>query len=119
MTFVSKAPLVALAALLLLGGCSPMPRAEPIYIGPDGKPRAETAAEWQARQPAARETALRPGTARLQIGASRSEVQAHPEWGNPVRLNTTVTSSGTREQWVYRYGRYLYLENGRVVAMEY
>jgi hypothetical protein len=30
----------------------------------------------------------------------------------------TETASGTREQWVYDHRRYLYFENGRLVAIQ-
>lgn len=114
---------VAVLLIALLNGCGAMPRErarpEPIYLGPDGKPRTETAAEWQARQPAPREQATRPGTPALQIGASRYEAENHPDWGRPIKVNTTVNSGGSTEQWVYRYNRYLYLRNGRVFSMDY
>jgi len=38
-------------------------------------------------------------------------------WGRPESINRTETRYGTREQWVYGGGRYLYLENGRVTAI--
>lgn len=38
-------------------------------------------------------------------------------WGKPQSVNSTTTSNGTREQWVYSSG-YLYVENGRVVAIQ-
>lgn len=38
-------------------------------------------------------------------------------WGQPESRNRTETRHGTREQWVYGGGQYLYLENGRVTAI--
>ncbi len=38
-------------------------------------------------------------------------------WGKPSRRNTTITTSGTREQWVY-YHQYLYFENGVLVTIQ-
>lgn len=38
-------------------------------------------------------------------------------WGRPETINRTVTRNGTREQWVFGVGRYVYLENGRVTAV--
>ena len=39
-------------------------------------------------------------------------------WGPPVRRNTTVVATGKMEQWVYDIGRYVYLENGKVTAVQ-
>lgn len=39
-------------------------------------------------------------------------------WGNPQRKNSTTTSSGTSEQWVYGNGRYVYLSSGIVTAIQ-
>jgi hypothetical protein len=36
----------------------------------------------------------------------------------PKHVNSTETSSGTREQWVYGDGDYLYFEGGHLVAMQ-
>lgn len=33
-------------------------------------------------------------------------------FGDPEKINRTVTSSGIREQWVYRPNKYYYFENG-------
>jgi hypothetical protein len=38
-------------------------------------------------------------------------------WGRPKDINRTVTAAGSREQWVYQ-GGYLYIENGKVVAIQ-
>lgn len=45
-------------------------------------------------------------------------VAAELAWGRPVRTNRTVTAAGEREQWIYRGGSYVYVENGRVVAIQ-
>ena len=38
--------------------------------------------------------------------------------GEPIRKNTTTTARGTREQWVYGNGTYIYLENGSVTSWQ-
>ncbi|MDP3229163.1 MAG: hypothetical protein Q8N13_14425 [Acidovorax sp.] len=38
-------------------------------------------------------------------------------WGKPSERNRTVTERGSREQWVFGGGRFVYLENGRVTAV--
>lgn len=38
-------------------------------------------------------------------------------WKRPERINRTQTARGTREQWVYSQGRYLYFENGILTAI--
>lgn len=50
------------------------------------------------------------------IGMSEYEA-SNTRWGRPESVNRTVTRHGTREQWVYGDGRYIYLENGRVTAI--
>jgi len=39
-------------------------------------------------------------------------------WGEPEDINCTITAYGTREQWVYDLGCYVYFENGRVTAIQ-
>jgi len=39
-------------------------------------------------------------------------------WGQPKDINTTVTNHGTRKQFVYGLGRYVYVENGKVDAWQ-
>jgi hypothetical protein len=51
------------------------------------------------------------------IGAS--DKLAELSWGRPKKVNHTITSGKTSEQWVYDSGRYLYIENGKVVAIQY
>lgn len=55
------------------------------------------------------------------IGMTRDEVMQ--SWGSPTKINKTINSSGTSEQWVYRRGnfgndQYLYLDNGVVRSMQ-
>ena len=38
--------------------------------------------------------------------------------GRSDSINATQTASGTREQWVYSLGRYLYFDNGRLTAIQ-
>ena len=52
----------------------------------------------------------------VQIGMTGEMVRS--SWGKPTRVNTTNTARGTREQWVYGTGQYVYLENGRVTAIQ-
>lgn len=51
------------------------------------------------------------------IGMSASEVR-NSMWGSPNKINKTTTSYGTKEQWVYGSGKYIYLENGIVTAIQ-
>jgi hypothetical protein len=39
-------------------------------------------------------------------------------WGQPEDINTTVTRYGTRKQYVYGSGQYVYVENGKVDAWQ-
>lgn len=50
------------------------------------------------------------------IGMNEYEA-AVTSWGPPLEKNRTETQYGTREQWVFGDGHYLYLENGRVTSI--
>ncbi len=52
-----------------------------------------------------------------QIGMTASEVEKS-NWGIPNKINKTTTAYGTDEQWVYGNGKYIYLENGIVTAIQ-
>ena len=51
------------------------------------------------------------------IGMAADDLRAS-SWGTPSSVNRTTTPYGTREQWVYGGGRYVYVERGRVVAVQ-
>lgn len=44
--------------------------------------------------------------------------QLRESWGSPRDVNTTTTAAGKSEQWVYGDSQYVYLENGRVTAIQ-
>lgn len=75
------------------------------------------AAQEVAKQPLTyRPPAQRTIISEPAIGMSEYEV-TNTQWGNPESKNRTVTQSGSRDQWVYGDGRYVYLTNGRVTAI--
>jgi hypothetical protein len=39
-------------------------------------------------------------------------------WGQPEDINSTVTRYGSRKQYVYGSGQYVYVENGKVEAWQ-
>ena len=51
-----------------------------------------------------------------------SKYAAQESWGRPNDINKTTTSSGVREQWVYREknykNKYLYFENGILTTIQ-
>lgn len=51
------------------------------------------------------------------IGMTEKEVVL-TKWGGPRKINKTTTSTTVYEQWVYSSYRYIYLENGIVVAIQ-
>lgn len=53
----------------------------------------------------------------VHIGASQEDALASM-WGKPKSINTTTTSRGTREQWVYGDGNYLYFQNGVLTSIQ-
>jgi len=52
---------------------------------------------------------------KIWIGAPKD--YAILSWGRPKDINRTLTATRSREQWVYE-GGYLYIENGKVVAIQ-
>lgn len=52
-----------------------------------------------------------------EIGMSETDVKLS-SWGNPDSINKTKTENGVHEQWVYGNGRYIYLDNGVVTAIQ-
>jgi hypothetical protein len=44
--------------------------------------------------------------------------QALASWGEPERVNRTLTRGGVSEQWVYGPSTYLYFSNGRLTAAQ-
>ena len=39
-------------------------------------------------------------------------------WGKPTKINKSVYSWGTHEQWVYPNDNYLYFENGKLTSIQ-
>ena len=39
-------------------------------------------------------------------------------WGEPYRVNRTIVSGTTHEQWVYGWTHYLYFDNGVLTAIQ-
>jgi hypothetical protein len=54
----------------------------------------------------------------VRIGMSSKQVREKTDWGSPESINSTITSNGTREQWVYGYGDYLYFRNGILESIQ-
>ena len=52
-----------------------------------------------------------------QIGMTAEEVR-NSTWGEPQKINTTITANHTNEQWCYSNYRYVYLEDGIVTSIQ-
>lgn len=56
---------------------------------------------------------------KIAVGMSYADVQR--SWGQPTKINETISEYGTREQWVYRAEgfetQYVYLKDGKVTAI--
>lgn len=55
----------------------------------------------------------------ISIGMTAANVRDAKYWGRPERVNSTTTPYGTREQWVYGGGRYVYFDRGLVTAIQH
>lgn len=53
----------------------------------------------------------------VHIGMTKADVLAS-SWGRPERINRTTTVYGTREQWIYGSGNYLYFEDNVLVSVQ-
>lgn len=53
----------------------------------------------------------------VSVGMTRAQVHASC-WGKPQRVNTTTTTGGDHEQYVYPGYNYLYLRNGIVTSIQ-
>ena len=53
----------------------------------------------------------------VKIGMSKQDV-LDSSWGEPTKINKSVYSWGTTEQWVYPNYNYLYFENGRLTSIQ-
>lgn len=51
------------------------------------------------------------------VGMAEQEV-LDSQWGRPTHINITQTSRGTRQQWVYGSGHYLYFEDGILQSIQ-
>ncbi|MFZ6747444.1 hypothetical protein [Undibacterium sp. Ren11W] len=59
-----------------------------------------------------------PARPQPRIGMS-SKAVLNTGWGEPRKINTTITASGSKEQWVYGDNSYLYFTNGKLTAIQY
>ena len=100
-------------------------KGETVRITGAGKadPSSPGAQYWQreaARQKQRALTDEHVANGRVAIGMRSTDVVA--SWGDPSKINRTITAGGTREQWVYSRGnyknQYVYVENGVVTAVQ-
>ena len=86
------------------------------------KRKQQAEAEARERAECAKRNELPPAEVALvakqqiQLGMSRAALLC--SWGQPNRDNRTVGSWGVHEQFVYEYGRYVYVENGKVTSWQ-
>lgn len=64
----------------------------------------------------AEENAIKPGSRIVKIGMTKNDAEI--SMGKPQKINRTVTSTITYEQWVYGNQVYLYFENGLLTAWQ-
>jgi len=77
-----------------------------------------TDSEWEsslANMKELCEQSTRPG---VRFGMTAKQVVEQTNWGKPNSINRSGSKYGTREQWVYGDGSYLYFENGRLTSYQ-
>lgn len=84
----------------------------------------EEESKAQARAAAAYKPLPNPHGAQIAAAAEQARIDRGPtigmtasdvlktKWGTPQSINRTQSSTGSREQWVYGNGHYLYFRNG-------
>lgn len=86
-------------------------------------PSSQGAQYWKReasrqKRTAAVEEAIAQG--KVSIGMTTDEVLS--SWGKPSKINKTITTGGTKEQWVFQRGQsktqYVYLDNGVVRTIQ-
>lgn len=77
--------------------------------------QAKANAERKANK--AKADAERKARCGVKIGMTKAQV-LNSNWGNPSHVNRTVNQNGTREQWVYGGGNYLYFDDGKLTAIQ-
>src|SRR5574337_405170 len=96
--------------------------------------RQQQAAEDAARDVARAAEGQRAADRLAYAGRAREAVQSHrvfvgmtaedarKSWGEPTKINRTITAGSTNEQWVYRRGpgaaQYLYVDDGVVRSIQ-
>lgn len=75
------------------------------------------AEDKKARQKMADQEAAYYKSKGVHIGMTKAEV-LRSSWGTPTDINRTTTARGTREQWVYGGGNYLYFEDDKLVTIQ-
>lgn len=55
----------------------------------------------------------------IKVGMTAEQVRGAKHWGRPERVNSTTGPHGTREQWVYGGGRYVYFQRGTVTSIQH
>jgi hypothetical protein len=52
------------------------------------------------------------------IGLGMTVEQVRSAWGKPKSINTTITTRGKHEQWVYDSRQFVYLDDGVVTSIQ-
>jgi hypothetical protein len=79
--------------------------------------RKRAAAEQREQIIEQRKIAAQKKREGVRIGMTPEDVRAS-SWGKPDHINRTTSAYGTREQWVYGSGGYLYFEDGILMTFQ-
>ena len=80
--------------------------------------KAEQAKAKVAREAETKARAKWKAKGGVHIGMTKDQALAS-NWGKPNKVNNTTNANGTREQWVYRDGNYLYFDNGILTSIQH
>ena len=52
------------------------------------------------------------------VAIGMTKEQATMAWGKPQKINSSTSSAGVTEQWVYRIGNYIYFEGNKLTNIQ-
>lgn len=79
--------------------------------------KIRVAKEKATKEKAAKELAKKKKMEGVNIGMTKEDVLAS-SWGKPNEINRTINQYGTREQWCYGNGNYLYFDDGILTSIQ-
>lgn len=102
------------------GGVEEKPKLQPesksVPLTADNLRTAQDIRKKEAAEERERNMARTAALGKIQVGMPANLVRR--AWGDPQKINSTITSGGRHEQWIYSNSQYVYLQNGVVTSIQ-